>query len=91
MDKVLSNIVSKVGNLRIAFIRGDYALGIDSGLIDLVLVGDNLNISEVERVRLKTETLINRKISIVARNLRTRIHPKITRTIMGCAISLSIC
>jgi hypothetical protein len=63
IDKVISNIIQKMGKLQIAFIRGDYAIGKNSGLIDLVIVGENLNLNELERVRSKTENLINQKIS----------------------------
>lgn len=63
IDRVISDIIKKLGSLDLAFIRGDYAVGKDSGLIDLVLVGKNLNIMELDRVRVKTEHLINRKIS----------------------------
>ena len=63
IDKVVSNIIQKLGNLQLAFIRGDYAVGKNSGLIDLVVVGNNLNLSELERVRSKTEKLIKQKIS----------------------------
>ncbi|MBN2425569.1 MAG: ArsR family transcriptional regulator [Calditrichaceae bacterium] len=65
IDKVISDILHKIGKLELAFIRGDYALGKDSGLIDLVIVGEDINLEEVERVRLKTEKLINRKIVIL--------------------------
>lgn len=65
IDKVISNIIDKAGNIHMAFIRGDYAVGKDSGLIDLVIVGNNLNDEEIERVRKKTEKLINRKISLL--------------------------
>ncbi len=65
IDKVINNIINKLGSLDFAFIRGDYATGKDSGLIDLVLVGENLNHEEIERVKIKTEVLINRKISIL--------------------------
>ena len=65
IDKVISDILKKIGKIKLAFIRGDYAIGNDSGLIDLVIVGEDLNIGEVERVRKKTEALINRKISIL--------------------------
>jgi hypothetical protein len=65
IDKVVSNIIQKLGKINLAFIRGDYALGRDSGLIDLVIVGDNINLSELERIRHKTEDLINRKISVL--------------------------
>jgi hypothetical protein len=65
IDKVISDILYKLGNLELAFIRGDYAIGKDSGLIDLVIVGSDVNIKELERVRIKTEDLIARKISIL--------------------------
>ena len=51
IDKVISNIVHKLGNLQFAFVRGDYATGADNGLIDLVLVGENINLKETERVK----------------------------------------
>ena len=68
IDKVISDIIAKLGNLNLAFIRGDYAIGRDSGLIDLVIVGSGINAQELERVTKKTETLINRNISILILN-----------------------
>lgn len=65
IDKVVDDIIKKLGSIDLAFIRGDYATGKDSGLIDLVLIGQNINTQEMERVRQKTETLINRKISVL--------------------------
>lgn len=65
IDKVISDIINRVGKIDTAFIRGDYAIGNDSGLIDLVIVGSDLNRKELERVRKKTEKLIDRKISIL--------------------------
>jgi hypothetical protein len=65
IDKVISDIINRVGKIDKAFIRGDYAVGNDSGLIDLVIVGQELNSKELERVRKKTEKLIARKISIL--------------------------
>jgi len=63
IDKVVSNIIQKLGNFKLAFIRGDYAVGKDSGLIDLVIIGESINLDELERVKMKTEKLIQRKIS----------------------------
>ena len=68
IDKVAANIINKLGNVKLAFIRGDYAVGKDSGLIDLVVVGNDINLKEVERVRLKTEGLIKRKINVLVLN-----------------------
>ena len=65
IDKVVSDILKKLGPIKVAFLRGDYAVGKDSGLIDLVIVGDNMNMKELDRVRLKTESLITRKIAVL--------------------------
>jgi len=66
IDQVLNNIIKKLGAIELAFIRGDFAHGRDGGLIDLVIVGENINISELERIKNKTEGLINRKISVLS-------------------------
>lgn len=65
IDKVVSNIISRLGDVETAFIRGDYAKGKDSGLIELVVAGDGVNRAEIERVRKKTEGLIDRTISVL--------------------------
>ena len=63
IDKVISDIIHRLGSIKLAFLRGDYAVGKDSGIIDLVIVGDAVNLTELERVKSKTEKLIERKIS----------------------------
>ena len=65
VDQVISNITNKLGEIDLALIRGDYAIGKDSGLIDLVIVGSNINMEELDRVRKKTESMIMRKISVL--------------------------
>jgi hypothetical protein len=65
IDKIIENIVTKavsrLGALEMAFITGDYANGKDSGIIDLVLVGD-VNQQNLLNYVQKAETLINRRI-----------------------------
>jgi hypothetical protein len=39
-DELIENVLEKVGNLKEAYVVGDYAKGVDSGTIELVLVGD---------------------------------------------------
>ncbi len=68
IQQVITTIVGNIGDLQMAFITGDYAVGRDSGLIDLVMVGNDINQQEVDRVRVKTEGLIGRKIRILTLN-----------------------
>lgn len=61
MDRILESIAMRLGNLELAFVVDDYAEGKDSGLIDLVLVGDIDWVNLRDLVR-KTEKYIQRKI-----------------------------
>ena len=64
MDRILDSIIRRLGNLHQAFVIDDYAEGKDSGLIDLVLVGD-INWDNLEDLVRKTESYIQRKIRIL--------------------------
>ena len=61
MDKILESIIERLGNLNRAFLIDDYAQGKDSGLIDLVLVGD-IDQTNLDDLVKKTEKYIGRKI-----------------------------
>lgn len=61
IDHIIEQVVTKLGNVELALITGDYSNGVDSGIIDLVIVG------EIDREYLyelvdKSEKLINRKV-----------------------------
>ena len=61
IDRVIDGIVSRLGNLERAYLIGDYAEGKDTGIIDIVLVGeiDQYHLNDLSR---KTERYIKRKI-----------------------------
>lgn len=61
VDKVIESIITRLGNLEKAYLIDDYALGKDSGIIDLLLVGniDNFHLHDLST---KTERYLNRKI-----------------------------
>ena len=61
LDKVAEELAAKLGDVQAAYVIGDYAKGIDSGLIDLVLVGQ-VDDEKLKEVTKKTEELIDRKI-----------------------------
>jgi len=61
IDKLIDEVVANLGDVRSVYILDDYALGKDSGLIDLLLVGD-VDSGELEFLRSVTEKKINRKI-----------------------------
>lgn len=65
MDRILESILERLGNLEKAYLVGDYAEGKDSGIIDLVLVGD-IDQANLADLVAKTEKYIGRKIRTLA-------------------------
>jgi predicted transcriptional regulator len=61
IDKVIDGIVHRLGDLEHAYLIDDYAEGKDSGIIDLLLVGniDRYHLNDLSR---KTERYIKRKV-----------------------------
>jgi len=64
MDQILESILKRLGNLQQAFLIDDYAQGKDTGLIDLILIGDIDRLSLDDLVK-KTEKYIDRKIRVL--------------------------
>lgn len=62
LDKVIDTLVRKVGNLKAVYLVGDYAQGKDSGLIDLVLFGLDIDEHYMLKKTRKAEQLIDRRI-----------------------------
>jgi predicted transcriptional regulator len=61
IDKLVETIISQLGDIEFALITGDYAKGIDSGIIDLVIVGE-IDRDYLQRLIVKAEIISNRKI-----------------------------
>ena len=61
IDQVIDSIIQRLGNLEKAYLIDDYAEGKDTGIIDLVLVGD-IDSYHLNDLSKKTERYIKRKI-----------------------------
>jgi len=61
IDQVIEGIITRLGDLERAYLLGDYAEGKDTGIVDLLLVGnlDQYHLNDLSR---KTERYIKRKI-----------------------------
>ena len=64
IDKIIENIIERLGDVEKVFVTGALAKGMDSKIIDLVIVG---NIDKEYLIKLieKAESLISRKIRYV--------------------------
>ena len=61
IDQVIDSIITRLGNLEKAYLVDDYAEGKDSGIIDIILVGD-VNQYHLNDLSRKTERYIKRKV-----------------------------
>ena len=64
IDRIIEQVLSGVGRVEAVYILDDYALGKDSGLIDVLVVGD-VNKAKIDGLRPAVEKKINRKIRVM--------------------------
>lgn len=61
IDQIIENIIHRMGDLHQVYLIGDYAHGKDSGVIDLLFIG-NINKDYMVNFVEKSEKLINKKV-----------------------------
>lgn len=61
IDELVKSVVDRLGNLESAYLIGEYARGADTGIIDVVLVGE-IDRTQLDDFVVKTEAYIERKI-----------------------------
>ena len=78
IDQVIDGIVNRLGDLEETYLIDDYAEGKDTGIIDLVLVG-NINEYHLNDLSRKTERYIKRKIRslVLSRDEYSDFKPKL--------------
>ena len=62
IDALVEHVVKRLGGLKFVYLTGDLAKGIDTNIIDLILVGDDINRVYLTELVEKAEKLIDRKI-----------------------------
>ena len=67
IDELVRSVVDRLGNLEAAYLVGDYARGVDTGIIDVVLVGD-IDKLQLDDFVQKTGVFIQRKIRSLVLN-----------------------
>ena len=64
LDDLMERIVRRMGDVERAYIIGDYAMGIDSGTVEMVVIGKNLDSQYLEFIKNKTFEKVNRKVEV---------------------------
>ena len=62
IDSIIDNVIEKVGKLEKAFITGDMARGIQSNIVDLILVADEVDYNYLNQLVKKAEEMVSFKI-----------------------------
>ena len=63
LEDVVETVLERMGDVDQIILIGDYARGNDSGLIEVFLIGQDLNMEYIANIENKIEDLINRKVS----------------------------
>lgn len=65
IDQIIKQVTSQIGDLETAYLTGDFAIGKDSKIIDLALIGDNLDRAFIDKLVEKAEKFISRRIKYI--------------------------
>jgi hypothetical protein len=62
IDHIIDRVISKLGGLSSAYLVGHFARGMDNPVIDIILVGNDIDLEYLFRLIEKTEKMIGRRI-----------------------------
>jgi DNA-binding transcriptional ArsR family regulator len=62
LDQVIDKVVVNLGNVEKVYLTGKFARGLDSQIIDLIMIGTNINKNYLIELIEKVEDLIDRKV-----------------------------
>ena len=68
IEEILETVLKRIGEVKKIMILGDYAEGIDSGHIEILIVGDDISKEYLKQITPKIERKISRKVSFFISN-----------------------
>ena len=74
IEDIVNRIISNIGSIEKIILLGDYAEGIDSGVIDVLIVGKKINKDYLDDIHPKIEKEIKRKINFMISSTATSIN-----------------
>ena len=63
LEDIVETVLERMGNVEEIILVGDYAKGNDKGLIEVFLIGQDLNMGYISQLENKIENLIGRKVN----------------------------
>ena len=68
MSVVVETVYNKIGDVKKIMVLGDYAQGIDSGVIEILIIGDCIDKKYLDFIAPKIEKKIQRKVNFFVSN-----------------------
>ena len=71
LEEIIDHVLAQIGEVKEIHVVGDYAKGIDTGLIEVLLIGNELNTKYLTNLEEKIEKLIERKVQFIISNRKS--------------------
>ncbi len=68
LEDIVDHVLAQMGDVMEIHLISDYAKGLDTGLIEVLLIGDKLNTDYIANLEQKIEKLIERKVQFIISN-----------------------
>ena len=65
LEEIVETVISRMGDLDIIALTGDYARGIDSGIIEIIVIGDDVNMDYLDNIKFKIKDKISRAVNFI--------------------------
>jgi len=65
IEDIINQILNRIGKIEKIILLGDYAMGIDSGTVEVLIVGKDINRKYLDGIQPKIEKEINRKVNFL--------------------------
>lgn len=62
IDRIIEQIIDKLGDLEAVYLTGDLARGLDSPVVDLTIIGKDVDTAYLAKLSEKAEKLVDKKI-----------------------------
>lgn len=68
LEDIVEHVLNQIGDVKEIHLIGDYAKGLDSGKIEIMLIGNDLNDNYITSLESKVEKIIERKVQFYIAN-----------------------
>ena len=65
IEEIVKRVLNKIGKINKIILLGDYSRGIDSGVIDILIIGEDINKKYLDEITSRVESEIKRKVNFL--------------------------